>query len=135
MGREPMTLSPTVRQIFRTHPWRGNVRELKNTIERAVIFGSQAVLDNSLLPPQMISSAGLPPVDTGICAAIPENLDLDRQVALFERQVILKALERTDGNKSRAAAELGISRFSLNRRMERFSRLMRQPVDSGETAS
>ena len=99
------------RQKLMRYAWPGNVRELEHAIERAVILTTHA----SLRPGDFILEA--PPAkaaaDDGEAAA---SLNLEQ----VERQTIAKALKRSEGNLTRAAEYLGITRYALYRKMEKL---------------
>jgi DNA-binding NtrC family response regulator len=86
------------------HPWPGNVRELEHVIERAVLMSSTASILRS---------------DLGLHSPAEERID-DMSLEDVEMLLIRKALVRYDGNVSRAAEALGLSRGALYRRMQRF---------------
>ena len=91
------------------HPWPGNIRELQHAIERAVILSN-----NSVLQPEDFN---FNPV-TGKETEQPINLDqfnLDE----VEKLLIRKVLKKYNGNITQAAAELGLTRSSLYRRLEK----------------
>jgi len=122
MGKMPVELSPEVAAIFEHHPWRGNVRELRNVIERAVIFGKGKTIEKHLLPPEMIGGQnekirGWIGKDEWL-----DDSPVDEILFEVEREIIKDALRKTQGNKTKAARILGISRFSLNRRIERLGK-------------
>jgi DNA-binding NtrC family response regulator len=89
------------------HPWPGNIRELRHAVERAVILreGSALRADDFALAVK----------ETSGDAVVLENVNLEEA----EKAVLRKALGRHHGNISRAAKELGITRTSLYRRMEK----------------
>ncbi len=93
---------------LRRYAWPGNVRELQHTMERAVILADGDTLE----PSDFAFSAGAAP-DADALAA---SLDLEE----VERAVIRKALSKHGGNISRAADELGLTRASLYRRIEKY---------------
>jgi len=105
--RSAMTLSPDALDTIEAHPWPGNVRELENVIKRAVIMADSS----------MITAA-----DIGIAPANGEvgvlNLRKVRDEA--ERTAVLRVLGRVNGNLSRAAELLGVSRPTLYDLMHRF---------------
>ncbi|MEO8504422.1 MAG: sigma-54 dependent transcriptional regulator [Acidobacteriota bacterium] len=87
------------------HPWPGNVRELDHAVERAVL---------------MARSAEVAASDLGLQMAKPEaNLE-DLSLEEVERLLIQKTLARNDGNVSRAALALGLSRSAMYRRLEKY---------------
>jgi DNA-binding NtrC family response regulator len=97
------TLGPEVQAALRAHPWPGNIRELRNSIERALVLSAPGTLElDSLLQPRM---------------ARPESgtLPFPAPLGTIIRAAILETLARVDGNKSEAARRLGISRPRLQR--------------------
>jgi DNA-binding NtrC family response regulator len=88
------------------HGWPGNVRELAHTVERAVLMADGDTIRTDHL--------GLAP-ETGSSAASLEDMSLDE----VEKTLIQKALRRFDGNMSKAAEALGLSRGALYRRLEK----------------
>ena len=93
------------------YAWPGNVRELEHAIERAVILTTHASLrpENFILEAAPAKSA---PADAGA----DDSLNLEQ----VERQTIAKALRRSEGNLTRAAEYLGITRYALYRKMEKL---------------
>lgn len=119
MGKPPMTLADDVIEFFEQYHWNGNVRELRNAIERMIIFSNSPVIGKELLAPELYSlSEGF---DTEISA--DEQMtsgNIDKRLAAVEKQIIRKTLDEANGNKTKTAQILGISRFSLGRRMEKL---------------
>ena len=119
MNKSAPELSEEVREVFTSYPWPGNVRELRNVIERILILRSpdDPYVRLADLPAEMLECGAQPRAGgseaRGTGAALGETLDS------VERRLITEALARCGGNKTQAAAELGISRFSLIRRMQR----------------
>jgi DNA-binding NtrC family response regulator len=89
------------------HPWPGNVRELRNLVERLVILARGRRISRADLPPEYLAVPGV--AQTEQAAAAPQGDSLED----FERMHIRKVLARVDGNKTRAAEILGISRHTL----------------------
>jgi DNA-binding NtrC family response regulator len=99
--------SNTLKKLI-SYPWPGNVRELQHAIERAVILG-----EGSLLEPDdfMLASQGKRNEEMGFDSFNLEDI---------EKQVIVKVLKQHQGNISLAAKDLGLTRTSLYRRMEKY---------------
>ena len=98
--------------------WPGNVRQLENAVTRAVTLGAgRPVLDATLLPPEVQAvpeSSPLPLLE------FPEQgLDLPGVLRTIECRFIEQALERTDGNRNRAAELLGVKRTTLVEKLRR----------------
>ncbi|MFV0439229.1 MAG: sigma-54-dependent transcriptional regulator [Desulfopila sp.] len=118
MGKAPMRLSDEVSEIFKRYHWNGNVRELRNAIERLVIFSNSSIIGKELLAPEM-DNGGQPGL--AVKASMDEKIDsIDEHLAAMERQIIQRTLSETNGNKTRTARLLGISRFSLGRRIDKL---------------
>ncbi|MBI4125090.1 MAG: sigma-54-dependent Fis family transcriptional regulator [Deltaproteobacteria bacterium] len=99
-------------QYLMKYDWPGNVRELKNVIENILILHPDEVLDERHLPLHLKQSRSGRNGHTTMFAHLRDNLKS------FEKDVIVSALKRYRGNKSRAAKELGISRSILYRKMK-----------------
>jgi two-component system response regulator HydG len=105
-------IAPEALAVLRAYPWPGNVRELENVIERAVILaegGRIEVRDLSVL-------SALPPGP----GRAPSRSRTEVPLAEVEREHILAVLEAQGGNKSKAAASLGISRKTLHLKLKAF---------------
>ena len=107
----PMTgVAPAVLAVLQEYPWPGNVRELQNAVERAVALGDGPEIELGDLPLDLL----LHGAGTGVDAvALPLKEARDQ----FERQLILRVLQRVGGNVTQAAEVLGIQRSSLRLRL------------------
>lgn len=103
-------ISDEAMALLRTYPWPGNVRELEHAIERAVALGNTSVLYPEDFPPELSA-----PAASGAQAAAPVTSLED-----LERAHILKVLQETGYNKSRASEVLGIDRATLYRKANRY---------------
>ena len=120
MGKCVDSLTDDVKEVFLAHPWPGNVRELRNIIERIMILkdSSDHTVRLADLPYEFLDIKPVQPhVEQSILSSEAESLEsvMDKT----EKDFIAAALQRCGGNRTQAAAELGISRFSLLRRMQR----------------
>jgi transcriptional regulator with GAF, ATPase, and Fis domain len=116
-GRVAPQLSHEVLAALAGYDWPGNVRELENEMRRVLLLAEETVMLEQLTP------AILEPADQATGPLVPAPLvvgDLRLAVETFERTAIDEALRRAGGNKSRAAKELGISRFALQRKLEKY---------------
>jgi two-component system response regulator AtoC len=99
--------------IMQRYPWPGNVRELSNAVERAVVMSSGRTIFAEDLP--------LPIVEASRQTTAPSQpRQLKELVRNFEAGIIAQALERNQGNRSRTATELGISRRALLYKLHEF---------------
>lgn len=105
-------------EVLKNHRYPGNVRELQNIMERAVTLEMEPLIQVASLPPGLSTSA-----PTSLGASIPitdQGIDLEALVSELERNLIQKTLEFTEGNKTDAAALLGISFRSFRYRLEKY---------------
>ena len=102
--------------LFQSYAWPGNVRELRNSLERAVIVCDGSVVETRHLPP------GFGRVHARPAAHDPNALHLGvgTTVGEAERQLIMKTLEATNNNKTRAAEILGISLKTLHNKLKEY---------------
>jgi DNA-binding NtrC family response regulator len=141
-GRQVRQLDPRARELLRAYPWPGNVRELSHVIERAVLWSRGPVLEVEHLslaapmgsaptpePPREAPPSAAPPVAVPAGPGAgqgwggpepagfpPPGVDLEG----WERALIEQALRETEGNQTRAAQRLGISRDTLRYRLKKY---------------
>jgi len=112
-GKPRLELGEAAAQVLAEYQWPGNVRELRNVIEQAVILSRGDTID----PAGLLLSQSLSATPSPTRAADNDNgLNLHQH----ERELLVRALERTGWNVSRAARELGVSRDTLRYRIEKF---------------
>jgi DNA-binding NtrC family response regulator len=104
-GLPPAKLSAQGRAVLVAHDWPGNVRELENALERALILAGEA----EIMPEHLVVAATSRARAKEAADLVGEGFSLDA----FERALLLAALERAGGHKTRAASYLGISRRRL----------------------
>lgn len=105
--------------LLRRHGWPGNIRELENLIERMVIMKGTGTLVPSDLPPNFRDLRDTPPALTAIPELPADGTDLRAILEAVEDRMIAEALERTGGNKNRAAELLGLNRTTLVEKLRR----------------
>ncbi len=110
-GKEGLDISPDAYKSLLAYDYPGNVRELKNAIERAVLLSAGSHIHVTHLPSEFRKIAEELP-------CITEDLSLTEGVKCYERQRILKALDETSGKKIAAADKLGISRKVLWKKLK-----------------
>jgi DNA-binding NtrC family response regulator len=121
LAERPQTLSQEAMRRLMAYPWPGNVRQLENTVERAVAFtAGRSQIDVTDLPIE-IQQAQEPALSSVV--SLPEDgMDLDVFVANIERELIQRSLERTGGNKGQAAKLLNLKRTTLVEKLKRLAR-------------
>ncbi|MDQ3043264.1 MAG: sigma-54 dependent transcriptional regulator, partial [Acidobacteriota bacterium] len=110
----PLEIAPEALALLTAYSWQGNVRELENTIERAIAMARGAILTIEDLP-ERIRNAGSQ-TSAILQAAKAKRLTLDE----LEREYILEILRESGGNKSRAAEVLGLDRKTLYRKLDEY---------------
>jgi two-component system response regulator AtoC len=119
-GSPPVVSQDAMRRLMAYH-WPGNVRQLENTLERAMAFtGGKSEIGVGEIVSEM-ESTGDPSLTAPI--ALPEaGIDLDALVTHVESELIHRSLERTGGNKGQAARLLGLKRTTLVEKLKRLNR-------------
>jgi len=125
--RSVAAVSEAVMAAFQAHAWPGNVRELRNTLERAVIVCDGAIVETKHLPPGFGQVVPRAPVQEANAVRLGVGTTVDEA----ERLLILKTLEATNNNKTRAADILGISLKTLHNKLKEYGS---SAHDSGEIA-
>ena len=111
------SLSPEAEQLLSAYPWPGNIRELKNVLERAFILCEEETIEVEHLPPELLAPSSPLPEEPLLFKLPPQGLSL----AAVERDLIRQALEVSGGNQVRAARLLGISRDVLRYRLKKLN--------------
>jgi DNA-binding NtrC family response regulator len=123
-GKTIRGVSPRTRLVLERHNWPGNVRELENAIGHASMMAESDEIDVADLPaallaePSTLSSDAIPRSPDQ-----PSTLQEDASLAEHERQLVVSALEKAQGNQSHAARALGIGRDALRYKMKKYGLL------------
>ena len=123
----PKSLSPEVVDFFTSYYWPGNIRELENLIERLTILTPHETIMLRDLPVGMRSTDQTATLKEDVLSG---SKPLSEAVDEFERELIVKALQRTGFNQTKAASLLGTSRRILKYRIEKLK--IHEPNDGGE---
>lgn len=108
-------IEPDALEALQAYPWPGNIRELRNVIERSVVLhGHHPSLPRHLLPHEFQDPAQIPTLST---QALTENLS--QSVEQVERELLIEALRACDGVQTRAAKMLGTTRRILKYKMDK----------------
>lgn len=124
LGQPPPTFTSAASELLKRYDWPGNVRELRNAIERAVVLMPDGTIDADHLPDRMVARAGAQTTfDSGYRpqpGASPSEMGIRDRVTVVEREAVLEALAACDGNQTRAAKRMGISRYALIRLIKKY---------------
>lgn len=110
-GRRISEVEPAWHERLKTYAWPGNIRELRNVVEAAVVMTPDGVLRADRL---QLGGAAAPAVPGGW--SVPEDMTLDD----MEKRILAEALRRNDGNRSLTAEQLGISRRTIQRKIQDY---------------
>jgi len=115
------SISPEGLEMLAAYDWPGNVRELRNVMERAVLLADREEITVRELPPEVARPGATLAggAVTGAAAGVPAGGTLEA----VERKLLVDALEKAQGNQSKAAQLLGISRHQIRTRMQRYGLL------------
>jgi two-component system, NtrC family, response regulator HydG len=111
-GKKPHSVSPQAMKLLADYAWPGNIRELRNTLERAVILCGNGTIEAEHLPSELAAGGG-----ESAYLKLPYGLPL-REI---EKEYILSTLSRLQNNKARTAQALGISEKTLYNKLYRYS--------------
>jgi two-component system response regulator PilR (NtrC family) len=111
-------IAPDAMKMLLDYPFPGNVRELENLVERAVVLGENKITVGSL--PLAITGAGRPEKQPEVGLLANSGVRLEELLDSLERQYLESALQKCDGVKKRAAEMLGLSFRSFRYRLAKF---------------
>jgi DNA-binding NtrC family response regulator len=114
-------ITPAAQQLLLKYDWPGNIRELRNVIERSVILSPEKEVGLDSLPWKIKGEQKRPPRagEPGVVVLPETGIDIDH----VEKELIVQALEKTDQNQTRAARLLGLTRDALRYRMKKYELL------------
>lgn len=112
-GKQVREITPEALKVLMDYHWPGNVRQLENTIERAVALSADPVIQVEDIS---LDSGGRGGAAESPAALLPEGMTLEQ----WEDELIREALRRANGNKSQAARMLGLSRNALRYRLSKI---------------
>lgn len=116
---KPAKLSTAALQVLIGYNWSGNIRELKNVIERASIMSENGIIDVPHLPENIRQG------NSKVFHSLKDTLPLDEQIKLFEKEMVVNALKEAGGVQVKAAGILGINQRSL------WHRIKKHEIDVG----
>ncbi|MCZ2260291.1 sigma 54-interacting transcriptional regulator [Sporosarcina sp. G11-34] len=116
-------ISQTVMQNLLQHKWPGNIRELKNVMERLVVFSENGEIQHTHLPSEL-NQTNQTSGEVNDPSSFPSQQDDDRslkdRIQEYEKQILVQELEKADGNKLLCAKNLKITRATLYNRLNRL---------------
>ncbi|WFD11231.1 sigma-54 dependent transcriptional regulator PrdR [Tepidibacter hydrothermalis] len=107
-------IDPEVMEILRNYKWKGNIRELKNTVEHLVVLSKKDIITKDLVPKYIMENVN----KTTNSQNYP--MDLNQAISKLEQDTIKKALNMSEGNKAKAAKYLNIPRSTLYYKMDQY---------------
>ncbi|WP_310737826.1 sigma-54-dependent transcriptional regulator [Ideonella paludis] len=122
LGRPEVHFTPEALSCLSAYAWPGNIRELRNEIARAVALSDDVALRPQAFSPRLRcgEAASLAKPSAPELASLPRKGTLAERLDAVEAMVLREVLARHQGNKTRAAAELDLSRVGLRAKMQRF---------------
>jgi two-component system response regulator PilR (NtrC family) len=126
IGKEVKGVSPETLAILERYHWPGNIRELENVVERAIVLGNSDTLEPDALPTTLTVPKELQEVGIEIPAG---GVDLEETMDRIERQYIQLALERTAGVQTRAAQLLKVSFRQFRYKLQKHNPRLQRPPD------
>lgn len=114
-GKNVRGIGAEVLDIFMSHTWPGNIRELRNVLERAAIMSDKDLISRSSLPGEFGKVAAKSPGDLSTI-----RFPVGTTVDAMERELILQTLQATGNNKTRAAELLGVSLKTLHNKLKEY---------------
>lgn len=116
--KEVPTLAPEVMDALLAYDWPGNIRELENLLERAVILSSGPIIHLEDLPMAIKKE---PDLDLSVEKIIPPKAKLNEVLEIVEKKMIIRALDQADHIQSHAAELLGIEKNLLKYKMKKYA--------------
>jgi DNA-binding NtrC family response regulator len=118
-NKSTLRFAPESMQVLMEHNWSGNVRELENIVERAVVLASEPVIPVDVFPDYLLQASGIRlRRDNG---PLPADASLFEIVADFERRVIMERLEQCGWSQTEAAENLNVPLSTLNQKIKRLN--------------
>ncbi|MDR2440831.1 MAG: sigma 54-interacting transcriptional regulator [Planctomycetaceae bacterium] len=116
IGRKYQGFDPNAMRVLMSYRWPGNIRELKNVVERAVVLGTGPYVQEQDLLLSTLNTTG----ETDMRQDEPKDVFIPLSLEDMERNHIIRTLEHVQWNKSIASKQLGIERTTLDRKIKRY---------------
>ncbi len=121
-NKQSLAVSAEALKLLHRYPWPGNIRELRNVLERIVLLCKNGTISTELLPKKIRAQIKKTAKKTDKLQALPEQ----------EKHLILTTLQKVGWNQSESARRLGITRNTLRYRMKKYN-IKRHPKETGHT--
>ncbi len=115
--KEILGVTEDVMEILVSYDWPGNIRELENLIERAVVLTKSKLISRKSLPPFLLASQE----ETRAVASVNNELNLKENIQTFQKKAIISALKQAKGIQKKAANLLGVKPTTLNEMIKRLN--------------
>ncbi len=115
--KEILGVTEDVMEILLSYDWPGNIRELENLIERAVVLTKSKLISRKNLPPFLLASQE----ETRAVASVNNELNLKENIQTFQKKAIISALKQAKGIQKKAANLLGVKPTTLNEMIKRLN--------------
>ncbi|MBA7523251.1 Regulatory protein AtoC [subsurface metagenome] len=115
--KEILGVTDDVMEILMSYDWPGNIRELENLIERAVVLTKSKLISRENLPPFLLASKE----ETRAVASVNNELNLKENIQTFQKKAIISALKQAKGIQKKAANLLGVKPTTLNEMIKRLN--------------
>lgn len=137
--KSPLRFDRDALSLLFQHDWPGNIRELKNAMDRLMVICEEPIITPSVLETAICGKSRFTPVDEAMeeVAERLMQLDLGNRFNAIEHCLVDYAIRKADGNKAKAARMLGVHRKSVERRLNSLSSLVQkveQEMESGKNA-
>ena len=113
-------IAPELIKLFRQYSWPGNVRELRNVIERCVNCSDTGVISPENLPQDLLETLRGRRIDAPVSPAVPSDAQGELNWRGYDRMKIIELMKKHNGNKTKVAGELGISRATFYKRLNEY---------------
>ena len=124
LGMPPKSFSRKALEVLQSMPWKGNVRELKNVVERAVVLARPSMLEEA----DLFLSDGPSSKEQGNSLSVPV-----RGLRAMEKEAIIETLKQTGGNRTQTAKILGISVRTLRNKLKEYDDFSREKTSDWES--
>jgi DNA-binding NtrC family response regulator len=114
-GKRVRGASRDAAALLESYPWPGNVRELHNVVERAVLLTEGDEISVESLPPE-VRNQGVEDPNQAPFSLGPGGVDIEE----LERELLMEALRRAEGNRTEAGRLLGLSRHQIRNRLKKY---------------